>query len=48
LFLFFYSQWEISVVVNVAIKLYYEEVPDPIERSTTNLQKCMEKAMELI
>jgi hypothetical protein len=32
----------------VAIKLYYEEVLNPIERSTTKFQEHMEKAMELV
>jgi hypothetical protein len=41
-------QWEIYVVANVAIKLYYEEVFDPIERSTGKLEERMEKAMELV
>jgi hypothetical protein len=30
------------------MKLYYEKVLDLIERSTTKLQECMEKAMELV
>jgi hypothetical protein len=32
----------------VGIKLYYEEVPDPTKMSTTKLQECVEKAMELV
>jgi hypothetical protein len=32
----------------VAVKLYYEEVPNLVKRSTTKLQECMEKAMEII
>jgi len=32
----------------VAAKLYYEDVPNPIERSTTMLQEHKEKAMELV
>jgi hypothetical protein len=31
----------------MAIKLYYDEVPNPIERSIAKLQEHMEKAMEL-
>jgi hypothetical protein len=34
--------------INVEIKLYYEEVLDPTERSITKLQEHMEEAMELI
>jgi hypothetical protein len=41
-------QHENSLVANVAIKLYYEEVPDPRKRSTPTLQKCMEKVMEQV
>jgi hypothetical protein len=32
----------------VVVKLYYEEVPDPTERSIAKLQEHMEKAMELV
>jgi hypothetical protein len=32
----------------VAVKPYYEEIHDPIKRSTTTLQKCMEKVMEQV
>jgi hypothetical protein len=32
----------------VVVKLYYEEIPNPAERSTCKLQERMEKAMELI
>jgi hypothetical protein len=32
----------------VVVKLYYEEVSDLVERSTTKLQECMDKAMELV
>jgi hypothetical protein len=48
LFFFFYSQWEIFIVANVVVKLYYEEVFDPTKRSKGKLQEHMEKAMELV
>jgi hypothetical protein len=32
----------------VTIKSYYEEVPDLRKRSTTTLQKCMEKVVEQV
>jgi hypothetical protein len=35
-------------IAHVIIKLYYEEVLDPIQRSTSKMQMLMEKTMEHI
>ncbi len=36
------------MAIDVAVKLYYEEVPNLAKRSTTKLQERMEKAMEVV
>jgi hypothetical protein len=47
-FFFFCLQWEISLVANVVIRLYYEEVFDPTKRSIAKLQEHMVKVMEQV
>jgi hypothetical protein len=39
---------KLDIVVNVAMKLYYEEVLDPTLPSPSRMQEFMEKAMDQV